>query len=118
MPENTPHNPPAPGSNGPPPPPNALPAVEAPNARLIVQLFLVPGILVALVIGFILLFFGGVGGGPQTPDEFLSGLNSPTGIQRWKTAQDLAQVLPRRPELRTDPKFALDMADFLQSELK
>jgi hypothetical protein len=94
----------------------SLPPVEAPNARLIVQLFLVPLVLVLLVIGLIVLLFGGLGAGPQTPKEFMEGLRSPSEIKRWKTAQDLAQVLPRKPELRSDVEFALQMTELLEKE--
>jgi hypothetical protein len=94
----------------------SLPPVEQPNARLIVQLFLVPLILVLLVIGLIVLLFGGLGAGPQTPKEFKDGLNSPSEVKRWKTAQDLAQILPRNAELRSNVEFALDLADLLDRE--
>lgn len=101
-----------PGASG------ALPPVEAPNVRMIIQLFVVPSILVVVVMGFILLFFGGVGAGPRTADQFIEGLNSPSGHKRQQTAHDLAQVLPRHRELRHDAKFALDLTDMLQRELK
>jgi hypothetical protein len=98
--------------------PRPLPPVEAPNVRLIIQLFFVPGLLVAVVIGFILLFFGSLGVGPQTPDEFIKGLNNASELKRWKTAQDLAQVLPRKADLRADAKFALGIAEMLERELR
>lgn len=95
---------------------SGLPPVETPNARMIVQLFLVPGILVAVVIGFILAFFGGVGTGPRDPRQFIQGLTDASGHKRMQTAHDLAQMLPRKPELRRDAKFALDIAELLQRE--
>ncbi len=98
------------------PRPSSLPQVEAPNVRMIIQLFLVPGILVAVVIGFILLFFGGIGGGPQQPNQFIAGLSDPSGHKRNQTAHDLAQILPRKPELRQNVKFALDITELLNRE--
>jgi hypothetical protein len=95
-----------------------LPPVEAPSARFILQLFLVPGILVAVLIGFIVLFFGGLGGGPRTPDDFLKGLRNPSELKRWKTAQDLAQILPRDAALRADVQFAYEVTQLLHEEME
>jgi hypothetical protein len=95
-----------------------LPPVEAPNARVIIQLFVVPSVLVVLVMGFILLFFGGVGGGPRTAEQFYEGLTSASGHKRQQTAHDLAQVLPRSAELRHNAKFALDLTDMLLREME
>lgn len=109
------------GENGKPAGPasaKSLPPVEAPNVRMILQLFIVPGLLVALVIGFILVFFGGVGVGPRSPSDFISGLGSQSGHKRQQTAHDLAQYLPRQAELREDVGFALDVADLLDKEMK
>ena len=63
-------------ANGAPQPADELPPVEPPSAGFILQLFLIPGILVALVVGFIWVFFGWLGSGPQTPEEFLQGFRS------------------------------------------
>ena len=98
-------------------PAKSLPPVDAPNVRMILQLFIVPGLLVALIIGFILVFFGGVGTGPQKPAEFLAGLSSLSGQKRQQTAHDLAQILPRKPELRGNVGFALNMSEMLQREM-
>lgn len=95
-----------------------LPPVEAPNARVIIQLFVVPSVLVVLVMGFILLFFGGIGAGPRTAEQFVEGLTSASGHKRQQTAHDLAQVLPRSAELRHNAKFALDLTDMLLRELQ
>ncbi|HMP58221.1 MAG TPA: hypothetical protein PKD86_02600 [Gemmatales bacterium] len=97
---------------------SSLPPVEVPNVRMIIQLFVVPSILVVVVMGFILVFFGGIGAGPRTPDQFIDGLNSPSGHKRQQTAHDLAQVLPRSAELRHDVKFSLDVTDMLAREIQ
>ena len=96
----------------------SLPPVRPPSALFILQLFLVPGILVGGIVVVILLFFGWVGGGPETPEEFLAGLTSGSATQRWKTAQDLAQTLPRKESLRSDVGFALDLCEILAREMK
>jgi hypothetical protein len=101
-----------------PPGDQPLPPVQPPSALFILQLFVVPGVLVAVIVAFIILFFGWIGGGPETPDQFMQGLRSPSGMKRGKTAQDLAQVLPRKAELRGNVGFALDIAGLLDKELQ
>jgi hypothetical protein len=105
-----------PSANG-PLEPGALPPVEPPNPRFIAQLFLVPGLLVALVVGFIWVFFGWLGTSTQDAEKLLSLVEtSPSDLQRWKAAQDLAQLLPRDEELRCNVRFALKVAEVLERE--
>jgi hypothetical protein len=85
--------------------------VAPPSGRFIVQLFLVPGLIVAVAV-LILLGFKFLVGGTRTPEEFLRDLDSPNPDVRWRAASDLAQVL-NRPEslaLASDPKFGLELA--------
>jgi HEAT repeat protein len=106
---------PGPTRNG---PPNSkavapgLPTVEPPSGKHILQMFLVPGVIVALivgvVIGFVWLF-----GGPRTPEQWLKQLRDPNPDVRWKAAADLAQHLLRDPDLSSDADFALQLAGFL-----
>ncbi len=90
----------------------ALPPVAPPSGRFILQLFLVPGLIVACAVLLWLLFFGYLGvGGTPTPAYFLQQLDSDNADIRWRGASDLAQVL-KRPEslqLRANPTFALDL---------
>jgi hypothetical protein len=82
-----------------------------------VQLFLVPGLLVAAVVAFIWVFFGWLGTGTQDADKLLSLVeSSPSDLQRWKSAQDLAQLLPRDQELRCNVRYALRVAEVLDRE--
>jgi hypothetical protein len=90
-----------------------LPPVTPPSAGFILQLFLVPALLVTLVIAFIWLFFGWLGGGPRTPEEFLDGLRDPSELRKWKTAEHLAQVLKRDDQLAGNAGFALDLGEIL-----
>src|SRR5262245_8780242 len=99
-------------------PAKGLPPVTPPSGRFIAQLFLVPGLIVALaVLGW--LAFHYVVGDPSSPDYFLKQLDSDNADIRWRGASDLAQVL-KRPEsvdLRCDVKFALDLSERLRTAL-
>jgi hypothetical protein len=99
-------------------PERGLPPVAPPSGRFIVQLFLVPGLIVALAV-VILLGFRYLVGGSHTPDYFLNQLKSNNSDVRWRAASDLAQVLKRAESvsLRADAKFALDLADRLATAL-
>ncbi len=95
----------------------ALPPVSPPSGRFILQLFLVPGLIVACAVLLWLLFFGYLGGGDsRSPEYFLRQLDSDNEDIRWRGASDLAQVL-KRPEsarLRANPVFGLELAARLQ----
>jgi hypothetical protein len=99
--------------------PKGLPPVAPPSGRFIVQLFLVPGLIVAVAV-LILLGFKFLVGGTRTPEEFLKDLDNPNPDIRWRAASDLAQVL-NRPEsltLASDPRFGLDLARRLETAFK
>jgi hypothetical protein len=107
-------------ANGPPPtePLKGLPPVAPPSGRFIIQLFLVPGLIVAIVV-LGLLGIGYLFGSRHDPDHFLKQLDSANTDIRWRGASDLAQSL-KRPEsvaLRSDAGFALDLAERLQTAL-
>jgi hypothetical protein len=98
--------------------PRGLPPVTPPSGRFIVQLFLVPGVIVA-VVALLIVGLGYLVGGSRTTENFLHDLDNPNADIRWRGAHDLAQVL-RRPEslgLASDPKFALDLAERLRKAL-
>src|SRR5262249_13708932 len=104
---------PAPAAAAPPAAPG-LPPVAPPSAKFILQLFLVPGLIVAGLIGAWLgarWFFGD----PHSPAKFLKGLDDPNPEVRWRAAADLAQVLPRNEALATDARFALGLAGRLRT---
>jgi len=89
--------------------------VAPPSGRFIIQLFLVPGLIVAVAV-LILLGFKFLVGGTRSAEEILRNLDSTNPDLRWRAASDLAQVL-KRPEslaLASNPKFGLDLADRLQ----
>jgi hypothetical protein len=99
--------------------PKGLPPVAPPSGRFIVQLFLVPGLIVAVAL-LIVLGIKFLVGGTRTPEEFLKDLDNPNPDIRWRAASDLAQVLkrPESLELASDPKFGLDLAQRLETALK
>jgi hypothetical protein len=102
-------------AEAPPPAPDAakgLPTVTAPSGRHIVQLFLIPGLIVAGAVT-ILLGFSWLAGGSRTPDQFLKNIDSANKDIRWRAANDLAQVLTRDDALAADPSFALRIAERL-----
>ena len=94
--------------------PQGLPPVAPPSGRFIAQLFLVPGLIVAVAV-FIVLGSSYLVQSSHTAESFLKDLDSANPEIRWRGAHDLAQVL-KRPEslvLASDPKFALDVAERL-----
>src|SRR5579872_3124829 len=95
--------------------PPGLPPVAPPTGRFIVQLFLVPALIVALLVIVAMGFqaFFGLLFGPRSPDYYLKRLDEPNAEVRWRTAADLAQVLLRDDHLASDPDFGLKLADRL-----
>lgn len=98
--------------------PKGLPPIAPPSGRFIAQLFLVPGLIVAVAV---LIYLGSsyLVRSSHTVDSFLKELDSNNPEVRWRGAHDLAQVL-KRPEslkLASDPKFALDLAERLDKAL-
>src|SRR5438093_8573128 len=89
-----------------PDPAAGLPPVVAPSGRFIVQLFLVPGLIVAGSVGA-LLAFSWLAGGPRGPEAYLRDLQTTNRDIRWRTASDLAQVLRRDDALATNVGFGL-----------
>ena len=91
--------------------PLGLPSVNPPSGRFILQMFLIPGLIVAGLVA-VLAFGGLIWVGHSTPESFLVRLDNPNPDIRWRAATELAQVLkrPESLELASDPDFALDIA--------
>ncbi len=105
-----------PHANNPLPPTPGLPPVQPPSGRFIVQLFVVPGLIIAVVVLFVL----GLSywkKREREPNYFLNQLDSDNADIRWRGASDLSQILKRQEPAtlrwKTDPKFALDLAERL-----
>jgi hypothetical protein len=101
-------------AEAPPPgePAKGLPPVTPPSGRHIVQLFLIPGLIVAGAVT-ILLGFSWLAGGSRTPEQFLKNIDSANSDIRWRAANDLAQVLKRDDRLAADASFGLRIAERL-----
>ena len=76
----------------PPPGGDELPPVEPPSAGFIVQLFVVPAIIVAMIVGVYLLF-GRLASGEQDWRKQLTDIRSENPHVRWRGALGLSQML-------------------------
>jgi hypothetical protein len=109
----------------------ALPPVEPPSAGFIVQLFVVPALIVAAVIGVYLLF-GKLASSDVDWRELVVDLRSGNTHTRWRGANGLAQLLEAdslrvrtakpsdeapAPPLTADPELAAELAATLTQEL-
>src|SRR4051812_44520402 len=91
-----------------------LPPVEAPSAGLIVQLFVIPAVIVAVVI-VVWLLFGKLAGGERDAMEYVRLLRSPNA--HWRTAYELASLIQNDPKLANDPKLLGELTDLLAHDL-
>jgi hypothetical protein len=96
---------------------SGLPPVTPPSGKFIIQLFLVPGLIVAGVVG-VLYLVAWLSGLSSTPEGFLRKLRDSNSEVRWRGAHELAQVLAKDEKLATKPAFALDLADLLRQALR
>ena len=90
-----------------PDPAAGLPPVVAPSGRFIIQLFLVPGLIVAGAV-IILLGFSWLAGGPRTPEAFLRGIYSPYPDHDFKG----------QPFWLVDRFFAPDLARAIEADMR
>ena len=97
----------------PAPPPAGLPPVAPPSGKLMLQLFLVPGLIVACLV-VIALGWRWLFGGPVSKKDFLDRLADANPEVRWRTAENLAQVLLRDDELASDGDFARQLGLMLE----
>ncbi len=97
--------------------PQALPPVEPPSARFLVQLFVIPGLIVMLIVLVWLTFhwLAQMGNDAQAYVESLQS-DSPS---RWRAAFNLSQALRSdgNLELKQDEQAAEQIADMLLAEL-
>jgi hypothetical protein len=94
-------------------PPAGLPPVAPPSGKLMLQLFLVPGLIVAfLVVAW--LVGGWLFGVSYSKKDFLDKLKDPNPEVRWRAAEHLAQVLLRDDALAQDGDFARQLAVTLE----
>lgn len=98
--------------------PQTLPPVEPPSAAFIVQLFVIPGVIVAGIV-LVWLGFNWLASAPADPKSLVQALRRDTP-HRWQSAVALADVLrnPQNTEARRDAGLARELADLLQNELQ
>ena len=104
--------------------PEHLPPVEPPSAGFIVQLFLVPAIIVAAVIGLYLLF-GKLAAGDTDWRQLVSDIKSDNPNVRWRAALNLAEGLDSDEDRGRDgqqlasiPEIATALNDLTLEQLK
>lgn len=93
---------------------NDLPPVEAPSAGFIVQLFVIPAVIVAVVI-VVWLLFGKLAGGERDAMEYVRQLRSPNA--HWRAAYELASLIQNDPKLANDPRLLGELSDLLAHDL-
>ncbi|HTQ38849.1 MAG TPA: HEAT repeat domain-containing protein [Pirellulales bacterium] len=98
-------------------PDDALPPVEPPSAGFLVQLFLIPGLIVAIIVVVWLLFhwLAQMGNDPREYVKKLRGNNE----VRWQAAVNLAGVLhgSAGDEIKRDAAVATDLGQILSDEI-
>jgi hypothetical protein len=96
---------------------HGLPAVLPPSGKHIARLFLVPLVIVSAVVLVLGAFLWYVLA-PRSSDYYLKGLGSSNTDVRWRTAEELARVLPNDSSLASDPGFALELSVLLDRWLE
>lgn len=106
--------------NNPKTPGDVLPPVEPPSAGFILQLFVVPGIIVAVIV-MVWLLFNWVARAGNDPRKDVDALkrDSPN---RWQAAVNLANALrdksPQGTALRQDAGLASELGSMLETEIE
>jgi hypothetical protein len=114
MSEPTEHQSPRDPSQAQGPPLTDLPPVEAPSAGFIVQLFVIPAVVVAVVI-VVWLLFGKLAGGERDAREYVRLLRSPDA--NWRAAFELASLIQNDARLASDPLLLGELTDLLAHDL-
>lgn len=96
-------------------PPTDLPPVEPPTAGFIIQLFVIPAIIVAVVV-VVWLLFGKLAGGERDAMSYVETMKSPGA--NWRAAYELASLIKNDPKLARDPKLLGELARLLDQDLR
>src|SRR4051812_3451658 len=91
-----------------------LPPVEAPSAGFVLQLFVIPALVVAVVI-VVWLLFGKLAGGERDAMEYVRQLRLSSA--NWRSAFELASLIQNDAKLGSDPKLLGELTDLLSYEL-
>lgn len=104
--------------------PDDLPPVKPPSVGFIVQLFVVPGLIVAAIVG-IWLLFGRLATAEQDWHRQLVELQNPNEHRRWRGAMGLSQMLRADQDLgessqhlAENPELVKGIGDLLGAELE
>jgi|GEM_PF-864290 len=104
--------------------PEDLPPVQPPSAGFIVQLFLVPGLIVLVIVGVLVLFVK-LASNDQDWKKLLVRINSPNDNIRWRAALELAQMLradeaddETDEKLSENPEIAQSICDLFHDQLE
>ncbi|WP_250846969.1 HEAT repeat domain-containing protein [Aquisphaera insulae] len=89
--------------------------METPSAGFVVQLFVIPAIVVAVVI-FVWLLFGKLAGGERDPAEYVRRFREGKGD--WRSAFELASLIQNDSRLAADPHLLGELTELLDGELK
>src|SRR4051794_3667178 len=81
--------------------PTELPPVEPPSAGFIIQLFVLPAVIVAVII-VVWLLFGKLAGGERDPMDYVRTIQEGNTHQSYRAAFELASLI------RNDPRVAGD----------
>jgi hypothetical protein len=99
------------------PAPVDLPPVEPPSAGFIVQLFVIPALIVAVVI-VVWLLFGRLAGGERDPMDYVRTIQSANENQRYRAAFELASLIHNDHRLASDPVLLGELSVLLDRELE
>ena len=97
-----------------------LPPVEQPSARFIIQLFVVPALIVALIVAVWLAFNWLVRSTELGPDQLIQGIEQGPNVARWQRARELADLLQNKrfASFKRDPQAAAHLARILDREME
>lgn len=96
-----------------------LPPVEAPSARFIIQLFVVPALIVLLIVGVWLAFNWLVRSTTIGPEQLVASMEQGPAVARWQRASQLADLLHNRryPQFKGSQQAAAHLARILNREI-
>ena len=96
--------------------PTDLPPVEPPTAGFIVQLFVIPAAIVAVVV-VVWLLFGKLAGGERDAMDYVQAIKDPNENRRWRAAFELGTLIHNDARLARDPKLLGALTNQLDQEL-
>jgi hypothetical protein len=93
-----------------------LPPVEPPSAGFIVQLFVIPAAIVAVVV-VVWLLFGKLAGGERPAMDYVQTIENESANRRFRAAYELANLIRNTDSLARDPELLGRLNSLLAREL-